>query len=177
MSYEQNQLRRSRRLATIIPASYWMNSGYSDEVAQSMERLQNDMKNYCDGDMGNDHAVIKLIPKDSQGNDLKLPFHDLMFPHWKRLTKPFHDVTTVEIWHICLPRPVLETILPHFHHLKNLDLLDVDLMNDEYECLSSFLKINSSLERLIIGRGTIDNISIASSFSCALKSAFKAIFR
>ena len=44
------------------------------------------------------------------------------------------------------------------------------MMNDEYECLSSFLKINSSLERLIIGWGTIDNISIASSFSCALSN-------
>ena len=119
MSYEQNQLRRSRRLATIIPASYWMNIGYSEDVAQSMERLQNDMKKYCDGDMGNDNTEIKLIPKDSQGDDYSstLPHHDLMIPHWKRLTKAFHHVTTVEIWNICLPRPVLETILPHFHHL------------------------------------------------------------
>lgn len=144
-----------------------MNIGYSEDVAQSMERLQNDMKKYCDGDMGNDNTVIKLIPKDSQGDDYSstLPHHDLMIPHWKRLTKAFHHVTTVEIWNICLPRPVLETILPQFHHLKSLLLLDANLMNDELECVSSFLKENSSLERLIIQGNIIDEISAASSFS------------
>ena len=42
--------RRSRRLATIIPASHWVSLEYSQEEAQGMEKLQNDMKNYCDND-------------------------------------------------------------------------------------------------------------------------------
>ena len=173
MSYEQNELRRSRRLATIIPASYWMNIGCSDEVAHSMDYLQNDMKKYGDGDMGNDPTEIKLIPKDNQGNsqidlgsDCILPHHDIMLPHWKKLTKAFNG--TLYIMNISLPRPVLETILPSLHRLKSLALLRVNLMNDGYECLSSFLERNSSLEGLFIA-DTIDDISVATSFSCALR--------
>ena len=146
--------------------------GYSEEVAQAMEHLQNDMKKYCDGDMGNDQDAIKLKPKD---NDIipvrsyKLPHHDLMIPHWKRLTKALHYVSNVEIWNICLPRPVLETILPSFR-LKRLALLEVNLMNDEFEYVSSFLEKNSSLECLFLGGNIIegniiDGISTASSFS------------
>ena len=41
--------RRSRRLATIIPASQWISMGYSQEQAHAMEELQNDIKIYCDG--------------------------------------------------------------------------------------------------------------------------------
>ena len=40
--------RRSRRLATIIPASDWISIGYSEDDAPLMERLQNDIKKYCD---------------------------------------------------------------------------------------------------------------------------------
>ena len=55
---DQNQTlpRRSRRLATIIPASHWMSIGYSPEAAQAMESLQNDLKKYTIN-------TLKLNPK------------------------------------------------------------------------------------------------------------------
>lgn len=42
--------RRSLRLATFIPASYWISMGYSEDHALRMEKLQNDIKAVCDGD-------------------------------------------------------------------------------------------------------------------------------
>ena len=50
MSNQSALPRRSRRLATIIPASHWISIGYSEDDATAMEKLQNDMKKYCDGD-------------------------------------------------------------------------------------------------------------------------------
>lgn len=52
--------RRSRRLATIIPVSDWIAIGYDEDDAQGMEKLQNDMKKYCDD---NDDTEIDLIER------------------------------------------------------------------------------------------------------------------
>jgi len=43
--------RRSDRLATIIPAEHWISIGYSQDDAELMEILQDDMKRYADGDL------------------------------------------------------------------------------------------------------------------------------
>ena len=66
--------RRSRRLATIIPASHWTSIGYLEDDAQLMEKLQNDIK-----DVG-DKTDIEFI-----GNHTILPHHEMMLPHWKSL--------------------------------------------------------------------------------------------
>ena len=52
--------RRSRRLATIIPASHWMSIGYSPEAAQGMESLQNDLKKYYEG-ASIDNVICQLV--------------------------------------------------------------------------------------------------------------------
>ena len=79
--------RRSRRLATIIPTSlglvWWVT--YSLNDARLMEKLQNDMKKYCDVSENND-----VILKGRRG----LPYHDLMLPHWKKLFKVLHVTWT-----------------------------------------------------------------------------------
>ena len=59
-------LRRSARLATVTPASYWTSIGYGEEVAQAMERLQNDMKNLH----GPDQLTVSLLPRDAEGNEI-----------------------------------------------------------------------------------------------------------
>ena len=75
-------VRRSRRLATIIPASHWISIGYSEEDAQAIEKLQNDLKKYCDGD----DTKIELRPRGT-GSDDMLPHHDMMLPHWQKFAK------------------------------------------------------------------------------------------
>ena len=81
MSQNNNQpVRRSRRLATIIPASHWISIGYSQAQATAMEKLQNDIKEYCDssGDVN-----VDLNGRNDNGDTL--PHHDMMIPHWKKL--------------------------------------------------------------------------------------------
>jgi len=68
--------RRSRRLATILPASYWISLGYSEVNAQSMEKLQNDLKKYIDG---NDESLT--IESNTSGVDT-LPHHDETYRHF-----------------------------------------------------------------------------------------------
>ena len=48
MSNQSVLPRRSRRLATFIPAPYWISFGYSQEDAELMEKLQNDIKKYSE---------------------------------------------------------------------------------------------------------------------------------
>jgi len=76
--------RRSRRLATFFtPASHWISIGYSNEDAQLMERLQNDIKKYCEDN--DDNTEIDLRGRMEPG--AVLPHHDMMLPHWKKLFK------------------------------------------------------------------------------------------
>jgi len=60
----QSPLRRSSRIATIIPASYWISIGYPEVGAQARVNLQLDIKKYCDSK--DDDVSIKLIAKDSE---------------------------------------------------------------------------------------------------------------
>ena len=57
-------VRRSRRLATIIPASHWISLGYSQNDAQAMEELQNAMRKYCD------EAGVETIKLGGEGRIL-----------------------------------------------------------------------------------------------------------
>ena len=74
--------RRSRRLASIIPAAHWVSIGYSEDDALAYEKLQNDMKKYCDN---NGDADIDLSVRRNEFG--LLPHHDLMIPHWQKLLK------------------------------------------------------------------------------------------
>jgi len=161
--------RRSRRLATIIPASHWISIGYSNEDAQAMEKLQNDIKAICDD--GGYETKIEL--KRRSGTDMP-SHHDMMLPHWNKLAKGLGSRTSVEevqIMGISLPVSVLDIIFQTLQsmNLTKLSLGDNALGNEGFLRLTSFLKQNTSLIKLFLGRDTIDDMSIASSFSDALK--------
>ena len=66
--------RRSRRLATIIPAARWISIGYSNEEASAMEKLQNDIKKYCDKNDDN-LLILTLTGRMETGVLHKLPHH------------------------------------------------------------------------------------------------------
>ena len=77
MRNQIHPIRRSKRLATIIPASYWISIGYTEDTAQYVEYLQHDMKEYCDSSESNIHLR-------SHDSEIMLPFHELMLPHWEK---------------------------------------------------------------------------------------------
>ena len=96
--------RRSRRLATITPASHWISIClYSEDIARGMETLQHTMnKYYEEGDNGDNMNVVRLLPNvafdevdddfdfDVMFDDLSdkmLPNHEMMLPHWKKFAK------------------------------------------------------------------------------------------
>ena len=157
--------RRSRRLATILPASHWIGLGYSEADAQSMEELQNDMKKRS-GD-----ADIMLR---GSGEGAPLPYHDRILPHWKKLAKALKGRTNVEflIAGISLPILVLDVMFPALELAKitQLVLSRTDLGNDELERLISFLGDNKSLRYLGIGEDLLNDISIASSLSDSIQN-------
>jgi len=163
-------LRRSRRLASIIPASYWISIGYSQDDAQFIEKLQNDIKKYCD------EAGAETIKLGGEGriNDsmINIPNSDIL-PHWKKLAKALvgRTVKNVEIYHVSLPAPVLDVMFPTFQsmNLNRLSLFNVGLGNDGLMRLSSFLEENTNIRVLWLGGDTIDH-SVANSLSYAIKS-------
>ena len=158
--------RRSIRHATIIPASHWISIGYSQEDAQLMENLQNDMKKYCDGENKTDIEFI--------GNYTILPHHDMMLPHWKKFANGLSrraSVTSLRIGGIYLPAPVLDIILPPLQSIQNLTkltLCNTGLGKDIFLKISSFLENNTSLRSLGLGLDKIDDVSIAASLAGAL---------
>ena len=162
--------RRSRRLATMIPASHWISMGYSEDDAYIMEDLQNDIKKYCD----NSGDEIYLVHYGNLGNDVPLSHHDLMIPHWKRLFKAIHGRTSVEefdIGGICMPISVLDIMFPALQSM-NLDCLylcTMGLENDGFQLLSSFIKHNSSVTRLVLEGNKFDDVPTAATFSNAVK--------
>ena len=171
--------RRSSRLATIIPASYWISIGYPEVGAQARVNLQLDMKKYCE-DNG-DETNIRLIPKDNnmlpiQGK--KILHDDMLIPHWQRLAKSLNGRTSVENIYIKsfhLPVSVLDIILPTFQSMDNLtelSLLKVGLENDGLQRLSTFLNGNTCLRKVHFSGGIINynDLSVVSSFSEALKN-------
>lgn len=137
--------RRSIRLATLIPASYWISIGYSELDAQLMEELQNDIKKYCDG---SEDDEIELMGKCTVSN-MPLLHHDMLLPHWKKFAKCLNGyVTSVDDLHICgigLPKPVLDIIFPAFQ-LMNLNVLQLYGVGggDGLLRLTSFLKFGIS---------------------------------
>ena len=112
--------RRSRRLATIIPASHWLSIGYLEDDAQRMENLQQDMKKYCDRV---DETTIGL---DGGGREV-LPHHDMLLPHWQKFAKGLKGRTKVEevkIYGVSLPVSVVDIIFPTIQSM-NLETLSI----------------------------------------------------
>ena len=166
MNQQNNQpVRRSRRLATIIPASHWISIGYSEFDAQLMEKLQNDMKKCCDG--SDDTIELK-------GCEPALPHHDMMLPHWKRFADEVSghsNVDSIFIFDIGMPVSVLDMILPKLQmmNLKTLQLLGVNMGNKGLLRLAAFLGDHSSLSDFALGWDTIDE-SVATPLSDAVKN-------
>jgi len=163
--------RRSRRLATIIPASHWISIGYSQVDAQLMENLQLEIKKYCDGEFGSDVRDIELR---GRRNDNTLPYHDMLLPHWKKFAKAIHgraSVENIEFYNLCLPPPVLDIMFPTFQsiNLISLSLGNIAWGSDGYQRLLSFLNDNRSLKKLIMGEERINDLSTASSLSDAVR--------
>ena len=186
MDQNNNQVavlpRRSRRLATIIPASHWISLGYSEEGAQARVNLQYDMKKYYDSNSkyGYDDAIITLIPRLNIGGytqKRKLLHDDMMLPHWEKLAKSLNrqrtTVEQVQINQIDLPMSILDIILPAFQSMDNLRTLSISqtsLRNDGLQRLSTFLKENTRLRNLLFGGDIIDDLTAVSSFSNAIKN-------
>ena len=156
-------VRRSRRLATIIPASHWISVGYSQNDAQLMEKLQNDMKKCCDED--------KIDLRGRPG--VILPHDDWMLPHWKKLAKALSArATDFRILNITMPESVLDIMLPSLRSnnvLTKMSLCNNNLGNEGLLRLADFLGINTSLKSLCFGYETINDLSVASSLSDAIK--------
>ena len=169
MSNQSVLPRRSRRLAAIIPASHWISFGYSLENAYRLENLQNDMKAYCED---NDNNQIELLGRNVEHEPL--PHNDMMLPHWQKFAiglKRRTSVEEVQILGISLPVSVLDIIFPALQSLslKDVTLFNTGLGNEGFQCLSAFLKDNRSLKELFIAGDTIDDMSVASSLSDAVK--------
>lgn len=160
--------RRSRRLATIIPASHWIGIGYSQAQATAMERLQNDMKKYCDWKAS--HWKDNEINLVGKRRDI-LPHHDMMLPHWQKLLKTLRtNIDTIKIFNISLPVAVLDIMFPSFQSLNlvHLTLHQTGLGSGGLLKLSSFIKESTSIQNLVIGVATF-NLSVAKSLSDAIK--------
>jgi hypothetical protein len=97
-----------------------------------------------------------------------------MLPHWTKFAKGFSDgrinVKTITIGRVSIPLSVLDILLPAFQaaSLTQLNLIQIDLGNDGYLSVSSFLRENSSLKCLIFGMEEIHDVTVASSFSDAV---------
>jgi len=180
LSQINNQpLRRSSRIATFIPTSYWTSIGYSECGAQARTNLQLDLKKYYDND-DDDDDTIELIARDSEGaihrRDYKLHHNDMMLPHWQRFGSSLIGRSTVKDVRLCgftLPASVLDIILPTFQTMDNLTHLSLyfaSLGNEGFLRLSSFLQNNTSLRFLFLGCDKIDDISVVTSFSDAMKN-------
>ena len=175
MNQQIQPLRRSRRLATIIPASHWMSIGFTLEDATSMECLQNDIKKYCEEE---DESIIILRVKDISGEfrgDIALPNHELLLPHWNKLMKALHGRDCVNEFHLSAVHPPweLESIFPTLQSLTNMTSLKIGvtgLGEAGYLRLSSFIKENTSLKIIGLCGETIDSLSVANSLSDALQS-------
>jgi len=163
--------RRSRRLATIIPASHWISIGYLEEEAQAMEKLQNDMKKYCDG---GGETTIRI---EGSSADVRLRHHDMLLPHWQRLFKALHgrtstNVNSIRIYKSTLSKPVLDIMFPSLQsmNLTEICLFNVGLGNEGFQCLTSFTGKNTTLKKLVIGMDNLDDVTVATSLSDALKN-------
>jgi len=170
----QPPLRRSRRLASIIPASYWISIGYSQDDAKLIEKLQNDLKRYCEEDRG--ETKIELDGEGGRRNEetINIP-NRYILPHWKRFATALNGRTSFEeinIRGISLPVPVLDTIFPALisMNLRDVVLCNVGLGNDGFQHLSSFVKGSTSIRYLALGGEEVHDLTVAESLSNALHS-------
>ena len=126
--------------------------GYSEDDAQAMEKLQNDMKKYNGGD---DNEIVL------ESNAHQLPHHDMMLPHWQKLATSLKRRNfvnyEVQIKDIFMPIPVLDVVFPTFQstNLNDLLLYNVGLGSVGYQYIASFLNENSTLEKLALGADEI----------------------
>jgi len=131
-----------------------------------MEKLQTDLKKYCDGSEGNE---IKLTGRGGDG----LPYHDMMLPHWKKFFKALHGRTSISeftLIGVSLPSVVLDIMFPALRsiNLEEFGIASVGVGEDGFLKLTSFIKDNSSIKTLCIGGDTI-NDTAADSLSHAVK--------
>ena len=171
-SGQNRPLRRSTRLATVIPASYWTSIGYAEEYAEAMECLQNDMQDLH----GDDERSVSLKPRGAEGDELSgiMPHHDLLLPHWKKFANALRgrpNVESMTIARVALPPPVLDVILPALLvlSLKEFDLIGTELGASGFLLLSSFIKENTNLCHLTIGGDAFNDLDVAGAFSDAIK--------
>jgi len=164
---------RSKQSCHIIPASHWISIGYSEEDAWLMEKLQTDIKNYCE--INNDDTKIDLRGKIEEPGVI-LPYHDMLLPHWQKLFKALNGRTSsikaMSLMGISLPTTVLDIM---FSASKSINLeefatVSVGLGRDGFLKLSSFIRENTSLKNLTIGGDLIDDLSVASSISYAIEN-------
>ena len=164
----QNQAilpRRSRRLATIIPAAHWMSMGYTEEVSEAMEKLQTDMKKYYDG-TNNGHSTVELV-----GQCVVL-HHDMMIPHWEKFAVWLggrNNVQELRINKCFVPSSMFDIILLSCQSIVHL-VLGIGFGNVGMSRLSSFLTTNSSLQSLGLSVGKFDDESVVDAFSDAIKN-------
>ena len=158
--------RRSRRLATFIPASHWISIGYSQDDAQLMEKLQSDMKKYCD-DGSEDEILIKGRRSGA------IPHHDMLIPHWKKLFKALcgrASINSLRMMGISLPVSVLDIMFPTLQNINISEVaLDVQFGNEGLLRLTSFIKNSTSIKTIVLGRERIRDLSIANSLSDVVK--------
>jgi len=141
----------NRHNSQIIPASQWISIGYTEDDAQKMEKLQNDMKKYCDED---DTTKVELLGVEI-GDQI---YHDYgwMIPLWTELFDALHGRTSVEkvnISGIKLPVSIFPTL--QSMDLNHLGLYATIIGVDGFHALSTFLGENSSLKYLTLGGDTI----------------------
>ena len=79
---------------------------------------------------------------------------------------------TLLIFEVIMSKPVLDIMFSVLQSvdLKTLTFYDVELGNDGFLKLSSFLRENTSVKKLCIGGDLIDDTSVASSLSDAIKN-------
>jgi len=137
-----------------------------------LEKLQTDIKNYCKSN--NDDTKIDLRGKIVEPSVI-LPYHDMLLPHWNKLFKALNGRTSIKaisLMGISLPTVVLDIM---FSALKSINLeefatVSVGLGRDGFLKLSSFIRENTSLKNLTIGGDLIDDLSVATSISCAIEN-------
>ena len=79
---DQATIRRSGRLVSIIPASHWMRMGYTEGVANALEKLQNNMKNYRDG-----ASMMDIIPLSIETEEILLSSYIRSLDHFFHIMK------------------------------------------------------------------------------------------
>ena len=165
--------RRSRRLASSIPAADWQHAGYDAGDGAFLEQLQRDMTHLRPALDATFSGMI-CLPAEIPWREWPVRHHELLLPHWEKfaaaLTRPREvEVREIFIGSDQLPPPVLETILPSMRNMTMITLLNSGLGSAGLRCLSSFLGRNSTLLKVAIYTDDID-LGAADSLSRAVSN-------